>query len=145
MSSPNTKAKHAWRAKKSVETKKLNSSSGWSLPGLQASSIGRTRGHTAKLTINIAANESYETNDAATTVTATHHAPTTEVVTCDSGDSPSTLTASYSSGRGNPAEKSRVIVECRQLINMLERHVLCPHCQSAVVASLPTCCLATNI
>ena len=138
MISPNGKVKASWHPKKDSESKKLGSSSGWELAGAQLPS-GRTRRQTVRLASQSPVGNA-DANDTATSP------PPTDLVTCDSKDTPSTLTTSYcSGGRGKASEKSRIIVECKQVKNMLEKHVFCPLCKGPVIASLPTCCLATSI
>lgn len=144
MVSPNSKARGLWKPKAKAESRKLNSSNGWCLPGSTVPSIGKTRRQSKAMTIPTNDNDN---NDISTTPSTRETAtmPTMEIVTCGSDDTPSTLTGSHSAGRGKPADKTRVIVESQQLKNIIEKHTFCPHCKSPVVASLPTCCIATNI
>ena len=62
--------------------------------------------------------------------------------TCTSTVSDSTSTTTKKKSTKPP--NSRVLMEVDMLKNMMERHMFCPSCSSAVVISFPTVCIASG-
>ena len=132
-----------WQASSSSESKKIDSESGWNLPGGSNQLTSRTRGGTRAPTNNEAASCSGMEVVAITTSTSPSSSADGVVATSsESVCTPSTLTLTPSSVDNAP---TRVIVEMEMLKEMWEHPTVCPKCKAALLVSFPTCCLATGL
>ena len=126
--------KRAWHPTKDAESSRLSASSGWHLAA--AVDLPRTRGSKRLVDANANAN-----------------APSTPLEI--SLDTTATAVSSLTPSDGEectplPTKKTkpsftRAIFELDSLKQSFERHACCPTCGSGLIASFPTCCLATGL
>ena len=145
MVSPNVRASKQtkWRANASIEQKKLLSSLTCKLAGSNSPLPSRTRAKRVPFARLLSPNILRNDEDSISEDEITPKIPK-NLFGSSASTTPSTITTSSSKRRVKPPD-SRVILEVNPLKGIMERHIVCPKCASAVKVSFPSKCIATSI
>ena len=129
-----------WQATAEAEARKLSATEiDWNLAGVSSLQRTRTRTRARRRNLEIELESPPSPNERDDSQSVENGDNRTDV---------SSLTTDVSSRASPPKKKppnSRVIVEVSALQSMLEKHLRCPECDSSMIASFPTLCLASSI
>jgi len=126
--------KHAWKPKPASESSRLSASSGWNLAS-PTPSLSRTRGKRIHLELSLSADRP--------------ESPARIDMSCNATDV-SSLAEPLSEETPPPTKQSkpsatRGIFELETLKTSFEKHACCPECKSGLIATFPTCCIASGL